>query len=86
MDTTKVIARINGLTIPEDIDWKVNKIGFAKVPVPDGVLLENFAMSLWNLPYVLLAKYNTYGEPASDPAGIITTYRGKTDTFKVQVK
>lgn len=71
VDSTKVLARINGLTMPEDVDWEVNKIGWVKVPVPEGILLEDFAMYVWNLPWVVLAEYNLYiGHYADDSADI----------------
>ena len=71
VDTTKVMVRVNGNVIPEDIDWKVNAIGWAKVPVPEGVLIEDLVASLWEKPWVVLAEYNVYaGVPAIDPMGI----------------
>ena len=71
VDTTKVMVRVNGNTIPEDIDWKVSVIGWAKVPVPEGMLIEDFAASLWELPWVVMAQYNLYaGVQANDPMAI----------------
>ena len=59
VDTTKVMVRVNGNIIPEDVDWKVDETGYAEVPVPEGIQIEDFAMSLWELPWVVKACYIT---------------------------
>ena len=59
VDTTRVIVHVNENIMPEDVDWKVNILGFTTVMVPEGVWIEDFARSLWNLPYVVLVEYNS---------------------------
>ena len=70
VDTTRVMVRVNGNIIPDDVDWKVDKLGFVVVPVPEDVVIEEYALSLWNLPWVVIASYITYAKYAGDPMGI----------------
>lgn len=70
VDTTMMIVRVNGNVIPEDVDWKVDVIGFAEIPVPKDIQIEAFAKSLWDLPWVVTASYITYGKFAGDPTCI----------------
>lgn len=64
VDTTKIIVHIDTTAVCPT-DWKVNKLGFTTIPVPNNIRIESFMDSLQRLPYVRLAEYNVCGKPAA---------------------
>ena len=65
------------------IMWEMEKYlkGFAKVPVPEGTLIEDFAASLWDLPWVVTVDYETYAKFAGDPMAIQKNIAKKDKQF-----
>ena len=65
-DTTHVQVYVDDMSaVPEDITWEFDRFGFAIVPVPEGVLIEDFMASLRAYPWVNWVEYDTYGVYAS---------------------
>ena len=66
VDTTKVTVMVHDLSdVPEDITWRFNILGFATVPVPEDIMIEDFMASIRAYPWVVSVDYNTWGVPAS---------------------
>ncbi len=62
VDTTRVQVHVYDLSeVPEDITWNFSKWGFASVPVPEDVMIEDFMASIRAYPWVVSVEYNTYG-------------------------
>ncbi len=62
VDTTRVIVHVNEDVMPEDVDWKVDILGFTTVMVPEGIWVKDFALSLWEKPWVVTVSYNSYAK------------------------
>lgn len=66
VDTTRVSVQVNDLSeVPEDITWNFSKWGFASVPVPEDVMIEDFMASIRAYPWVVSVEYCTWGILAS---------------------
>ncbi len=66
VDTTRVQVHVYDLSeVPEDITWNFSKWGFASVPVPEDVMIEDFMAFIRAYPWVESVEYNTWGVLAS---------------------
>lgn len=65
VDTTTLVLHVDTLAVPNNINWKIKKLGFVDYSVPSTALIENLKDSLSSLPYVLNVSYATYAKSAT---------------------